>query len=46
VHIGKLHAGGRLPSVRQVALSNKINLKTAFSIYQRLNEEGLVQDKK
>ncbi len=42
VHIGKLHAGGRLPSVRQVALSNKINLKTAFSIYQRLKEEGYI----
>lgn len=42
VHIGKLHAGGRLPSVRQVALNNKINVKTAFSIYQRLNEEGYI----
>lgn len=42
VHIGKLHGGDRLPSVRQVALLNKINLKTAFSIYQRLNEEGYI----
>ena len=42
LHTGKLHAGDRLPSVRQVAHRNAINLKTAFSIYQRLRDEGYV----
>lgn len=42
LHVGSLRAGDRLPSVRQVALHNGINLKTAFSIYQRLHEEGFV----
>lgn len=42
LHTGKLRPGDRLPSVRQVAHRNTINLKTAFSIYQRLRDEGYV----
>jgi GntR family transcriptional regulator len=42
LHMGKLKAGDRLPSVRQVALSNNINLKSAFTIYQRLHDEGYI----
>lgn len=42
LHTGRLAAGDRLPSVRQVAQRNRINLKTAFSIYQRLGAEGYV----
>lgn len=43
LHTGKLRAGDRLPSVRQTALLNGINLKTAFSIYQRLRDEGYLE---
>lgn len=42
LHTGRLGSGDRLPSVRQVAQRNQINLKTAFSIYQRLGAEGYV----
>ncbi|HKR60667.1 MAG TPA: GntR family transcriptional regulator [Pyrinomonadaceae bacterium] len=42
LHMGKIGAGDRLPSVRQMALRNNINHKTAFSIYQRLNLEGYI----
>ena len=42
LHTGKLRPGDRLPSVRQVAHRNLINLKTAYSIYQRLRDEGYV----
>lgn len=42
LHMGKLSAGDRLPSVRQMALRNNINHKTAFSIYQRLQLEGYI----
>jgi DNA-binding transcriptional regulator YhcF (GntR family) len=42
LHMGKVRAGDRLPSVRQVAQRNQINLKTAFAIYQRLQAEGYV----
>lgn len=42
LHMGKVGAGDRLPSVRQMALRNNINHKTAFSIYQRLNLEGYI----
>jgi DNA-binding transcriptional regulator YhcF (GntR family) len=42
LHMGKLGPGDRLPSVRQLALRNGINMKTAMSIYRRLNEEGYV----
>jgi DNA-binding transcriptional regulator YhcF (GntR family) len=43
LHMGKLRAGDRLPSVRQVSQRGGINLKTAFSIYQRLREEGYIE---
>lgn len=42
LHMGRVRAGDRLPSVRQVAQRNKVNLKTAFAIYQRLQAEGYV----
>jgi DNA-binding transcriptional regulator YhcF (GntR family) len=42
LHTGKLSAGDRLPSVRQIAQRNRINRKTAFSIYQHLQDEGYV----
>ena len=42
LHMGKVSAGDRLPSVRQMALRNNINHKTAFSIYQRLHLEGYI----
>jgi DNA-binding transcriptional regulator YhcF (GntR family) len=43
LHLGKVRAGQRLPSVRQVAQRNLINLKTAFAIYRRLREEGYIE---
>jgi DNA-binding transcriptional regulator YhcF (GntR family) len=42
LHAGKVHAGDRLPSVRQVVRHSSINIKTALSIYQRLKREGYV----
>ncbi len=42
LHMGKLRADDRLPSVRQLAQRNGINLKTAFAIYQRLQAEGYI----
>lgn len=42
LHMGKVCAGDRLPSVRQIAQRNNINHKTAFSIYQRLHAEGYI----
>lgn len=42
LHMGKVRPGDRLPSVRQVARRNSINLKTAFAIYKRLQDEGYV----
>jgi DNA-binding transcriptional regulator YhcF (GntR family) len=42
LHTGKLNAGDRLPSVRQVALRNRVNIKTVFAIYQRLHAEGYI----
>lgn len=43
LHMGRLRSGDRLPSVRQVALRNNLNLKTAFAIYQRLKGEGYIE---
>jgi DNA-binding transcriptional regulator YhcF (GntR family) len=43
LHLGKLRAGDRLPSVRQMSQHCTINIKTAFSIYQRLSEEGYIE---
>jgi DNA-binding transcriptional regulator YhcF (GntR family) len=42
LHAGLVGAGDRLPSMRQLAVRNSINTKTAFSIYRRLNEEGYI----
>lgn len=46
LHMGKLRAGDRLPSVRQIAQRNNINHKTAFAIYQRLHAEGFISLRK
>ncbi|MDX6694849.1 MAG: hypothetical protein QOF02_2452 [Blastocatellia bacterium] len=46
LHMGKLRAGDRLPSVRQIAQRNSINHKTAFAIYQRLQAEGFISLRK
>jgi DNA-binding transcriptional regulator YhcF (GntR family) len=43
LHTGKMGAGDRLPSVRQLALRNGINVKTALAIYQRLRDEGYLE---
>jgi DNA-binding transcriptional regulator YhcF (GntR family) len=43
LHMGKLRAGDRLPSVRQMSQRSSINIKTAFSIYQRLKDEGYIE---
>jgi DNA-binding transcriptional regulator YhcF (GntR family) len=43
LHLGRLRSGDRLPSIRQMALRNNLNIKTAFAIYQRLKEEGYVE---
>ncbi|HKP85923.1 MAG TPA: GntR family transcriptional regulator [Blastocatellia bacterium] len=43
LHMGKLRAGDRLPSVRQMSQRSNINIKTAFSIYQRLKAEGYIE---
>jgi len=43
LHVGTLRSGDRLPSVRQVSQRNSINTKTAFSIYQRLRDEGYIE---
>jgi DNA-binding transcriptional regulator YhcF (GntR family) len=43
LHLGRLRSGDRLPSVRQMALRNNLNSKTAFAIYQRLKEEGYIE---
>jgi DNA-binding transcriptional regulator YhcF (GntR family) len=43
LHLGRLRSGDRLPSIRQIALRNHVNSKTAFAIYQRLKEEGYIE---
>jgi len=43
LHVGTLRTGDRLPSVRQVSQRNGINIKTAFSVYQRLQDEGYIE---
>jgi len=42
LHLGKLRAGDRLPSTRQLVMRNGINLKTALAIYKRLSQEGYI----
>ncbi|MBI3653338.1 MAG: GntR family transcriptional regulator [Acidobacteria bacterium] len=43
LHMGRLRSGDRLPSVRQMALRNNLNSKTAFAIYQKLKDEGYIE---
>jgi DNA-binding transcriptional regulator YhcF (GntR family) len=43
LHVGTLRTGDRLPSVRQMSQRNGINIKTAFSVYQRLQDEGYIE---
>jgi DNA-binding transcriptional regulator YhcF (GntR family) len=42
-YFGMLKDGSRLPSIRQLAADCRINLKTAFKIYQDLEQIGLVE---
>lgn len=39
---GRLRAGDRLPSAREVASSLEVNLHTVLRAYQELRDEGLV----
>jgi DNA-binding transcriptional regulator YhcF (GntR family) len=43
LHLGSVRGGQRLPSVRQIAQRSGINTKTAFAIYQRLQQEGYIE---
>lgn len=43
LHVGTLRTGDRLPSVRQLSQRNGINSKTAFLVYQRLQDEGYIE---
>ncbi|MSS83475.1 GntR family transcriptional regulator [Actinomycetaceae bacterium WB03_NA08] len=42
ISAGKIHAGDRLPSAKQLALALDINLHTVLHAYQVLREQGLV----
>jgi hypothetical protein len=42
LHMGKVSAGDRLPSVRQMAVRNNINHKNAFSICSDTTSGSLV----
>lgn len=43
LHIGRLQAGAKLPSVRHFARVHGINPKTIHRIYRRLHEEGYLK---
>lgn len=40
---GRLAAGDRLPSVRELAQQLAVNVNTVFRIYERLAAEGLIE---
>jgi GntR family transcriptional regulator len=40
---GTLHAGDKLPSVRELAQQLAVNVNTVFRIYERLAGEGLIE---
>lgn len=42
LHVGRLHGGDRLPSVRDVARDTGANPRTVAKAYRQLEEEGLV----
>jgi DNA-binding transcriptional regulator YhcF (GntR family) len=42
---GKLGAGERLPSVRELAAQANVNVNTARSVYRRLEHDGLIVSK-
>ncbi|MFL5847279.1 MAG: GntR family transcriptional regulator [Solirubrobacteraceae bacterium] len=41
--ISELGAGDRLPSVREIAASARVNINTARTVYARLETEGLIR---
>lgn len=43
LHVGRVHAGSKLPSVRHFARVHSVNPKTIHRIYRRLHEEGYLQ---
>lgn len=43
LHLGYLHTGDRLPSIREVASEFGVNFRTAAKAYRMLEEEGLVE---
>src|SRR5688572_2138399 len=40
---GELRAGGRLPSVRELAAAAGVNVNTVRAVYARLESEGLLR---
>lgn len=42
LHVGRLRAGDRLPSIREVAAQSGMNPRTVAAAYRTLEEEGLV----
>ena len=43
LHLGRLHAGDRLPSIREVAQETGVNDRTVARTYRALEAEGLVE---
>lgn len=43
LHVGRIHAGDRLPSIREVALETGVNPRTVAKAYRELEREGLVE---
>jgi DNA-binding transcriptional regulator YhcF (GntR family) len=43
MHVGQLHSGDRLPSIRELAVEWKRNPRTVAAVYDALAAEGLVE---
>ena len=43
LHLGRLHSGDRLPSIREVAAERGVNDRTVARAYRALEAEGLVE---
>jgi DNA-binding transcriptional regulator YhcF (GntR family) len=42
---GGMHAGERLPGIREVAEATGLNVNTVRAVYQRLDQEGLIESR-